>query len=108
MGKISTLGVLRLRAIKPAASDKSVRRFAQDDVLMEFDEKPPKEVTPMRLMSWVTFNSFGPAPSTSSGQAAGLEGFFPTWRFWNGISKVTSSQARNKADYNGILSTFWM
>jgi hypothetical protein len=32
MGKINTLGVLRLRAIKRCSRDKSVRRSAQDDV----------------------------------------------------------------------------
>jgi hypothetical protein len=31
MGRISTLGVLRLRARKGSVCDKSVRRFAQDD-----------------------------------------------------------------------------
>jgi hypothetical protein len=31
MGKISTLGVLRLRAIKPSVCDRSAKRFAQDD-----------------------------------------------------------------------------
>ena len=32
MGKISTLGVLRLRAIKLSVTERSVRRSAQDDV----------------------------------------------------------------------------
>src|SRR6202042_1839409 len=31
MGKISTAGVLRLRAIKPSVNDRSARRFAQAD-----------------------------------------------------------------------------
>jgi hypothetical protein len=31
IGKISSVGVLRLRAIRPVSPDKSVRRFAQDD-----------------------------------------------------------------------------
>jgi hypothetical protein len=31
MGKISTAGVLRLRAIKPSVYDRSAKRFAQDD-----------------------------------------------------------------------------
>jgi hypothetical protein len=31
MGKISILGVLRLRAIKPSVCDRSAKRFAQDD-----------------------------------------------------------------------------
>jgi hypothetical protein len=31
MGKISTIGVLRLRAIKRVSRDKSVTRSAQDD-----------------------------------------------------------------------------
>jgi hypothetical protein len=42
LGKISTVGVLRLCATKPAPPDKSVRRFAQDDVCGSFDEKHPK------------------------------------------------------------------
>jgi hypothetical protein len=29
--KVSTLGVLQLRAIKPAVYDRSAKRFAQDD-----------------------------------------------------------------------------
>jgi hypothetical protein len=33
-GKISIVGVLRLRAIKPASPDRPVRRFAQDDVFV--------------------------------------------------------------------------
>jgi hypothetical protein len=31
MGKISTAEVLRLRAVSPVLSDRSARRFAQDD-----------------------------------------------------------------------------
>jgi hypothetical protein len=31
MGRISTLEVLRLRAIKPSVCDRSAKRFAQDD-----------------------------------------------------------------------------
>jgi hypothetical protein len=31
MGKISSAGVLRLRAIKPSVCDRSAKRFAQDD-----------------------------------------------------------------------------
>jgi hypothetical protein len=31
MGKISTLGVLRLRAMKPSVCDRSVTRSAEDD-----------------------------------------------------------------------------
>jgi hypothetical protein len=31
MGKISILGVLRLRAIKPSVCDRSAKRFAKDD-----------------------------------------------------------------------------
>jgi hypothetical protein len=34
MGEISTLGVLRLRAIKRVSGDKSVRHSAQDDVFV--------------------------------------------------------------------------
>jgi hypothetical protein len=34
MGKISTVGVLRLRATSAVAGDKSVRRSAQDDDFM--------------------------------------------------------------------------
>jgi hypothetical protein len=41
MGKISTLGVLRLRARKPSVYDRSAKRFAQDDdFVVSFDEKP--------------------------------------------------------------------
>jgi hypothetical protein len=35
MGKISTAGVLRLRAPSAVSRDKSVRRFAQDDGFVE-------------------------------------------------------------------------
>ena len=31
MGRLSSAGVLRLRAIKPSVCDRSAKRFAQDD-----------------------------------------------------------------------------
>jgi hypothetical protein len=39
MGKINTVGVLRLRAKSAIARDKSVRRSAQDDDFLEGIEK---------------------------------------------------------------------
>jgi hypothetical protein len=46
MGNISTVGVLRLRAIKPSSPDNFVRRFAQDDVFVGASAKniPPVQV----------------------------------------------------------------
>jgi hypothetical protein len=34
MGRISIAGVLRLRAMKPSVSDRSAKRFTQDDVFV--------------------------------------------------------------------------
>jgi hypothetical protein len=52
MGRISTVGVLRLRAIKPASPDKSVRRRAQDDVFVRVLTKSiPPRLTLMELTS---------------------------------------------------------
>jgi hypothetical protein len=46
MGKISTVGVHRLRATRAVARDKSVRRSAQDDDFGgSFDEKHPKQIS---------------------------------------------------------------
>jgi hypothetical protein len=46
MGKISTLGVLRLRASPAVSRDKSVTRSAQDDDFVGvFDENHPKQVS---------------------------------------------------------------
>jgi hypothetical protein len=39
MGKISILGVLRLRATEPCSHDKSAKRFAQDDGFVRGLEK---------------------------------------------------------------------
>jgi len=53
MGKISTLGVLRLRASSAVSRDKSVRRSAQDDVfVVSFKEKHPKQVSVYGTTSW--------------------------------------------------------
>jgi hypothetical protein len=65
MDKISTAGVLRLRATSVVSRNKSVRRSAQDDDFVGVLKKNiPNKLALMRLASWAKFSR---PRSTSSG-----------------------------------------
>jgi hypothetical protein len=55
MGKISIVGVLRLRAKSAVSRDRSVRRYAQDDDFVGvLKNKHPKQVSAHGMKSWAT------------------------------------------------------
>ena len=57
MGKISIVGVLRLRAKSAVSRDRSVRRYAQDDDFVGvLKNKHPKQVSAYGISSWVTIS----------------------------------------------------
>ena len=57
MGKISIVGVLRLRAKSAVSRDRSVRRCAQDDDFVGvLTNKHPKQVSAYGTASWANFS----------------------------------------------------
>jgi hypothetical protein len=78
MGKLSTAGVLRLRAKSAVSSDRSVRRFAQDDGFVGgLKKNTSHRLTLIGLASWAKFSRpYGTEFGNCSSHADSLA---PSW-----------------------------